>query len=184
MSVWRWVFFPFLFFCVSSSATVSVAFFEMYDHRQQRVELEKGGRFYHVAISTEAGWLHVSPKDGVELFESLDQVALKTVVLTDETRPTLSLQDIAPYLNLPFDYGYRWNSKNSTYCSKLVANLLKIKPLPMTFESSHWKWAQLPSRRGKGLSPDDLYAALKGRKNFKEQTACSRWLHPPSPPSF
>lgn len=143
--------------------SVSVALFEFYNEQDQLIQLEPGGRFYHVAISTKKGWLHSHPKKGVELIRILDEIGPHRVILTNQSLMAFTWDEIQPYLGLPFDYGYKWEDSDSTYCSKLIANLLKIDPLPMSFASDHWEKSGLDSIQELGLSPDDLFRILKKR---------------------
>lgn len=164
-------------------APVEVVFFELYD-KGKRVELEAGGQYYHVAIKTEAGWLHSHPgAEGVTFLKDLSQISKKFVILENPNAKAVSLMDVHRYLGLPFDFFYRWNDERTSYCSKLVAQILGIPPKPMSFSSEHWGQAFGIERGEVGLSPDDLFDALLERgyrfkidSNADGGSMCSRHL--------
>lgn len=157
----RILIFTLLFFSSLSHATVRVAFFRMYSSTGELLRLEPEGQFFHMAVQLADGqWLHSHPAKGVEIVPRLSAISSRAVVLTNEMWPSLTLADVQPYVGLPFDYRYNWSDSKSSYCAKLVANLLNIEPLPMTFADEHWKGSQQASLTGLGLSPDDLYRIL------------------------
>ena len=67
---------------------------------------------------------------------------------------------ILPYLKRPFDLHYDWHDQKTTYCSKLIANLLNIKPSLNHFKSSYWSLAHGVKKGQEGISPDELYLKL------------------------
>lgn len=167
-----------LLYCgLSAHAAVSVAFFEFYSSQGELIQLEPGGRFFHVAVLTEEGWLHSHPQRGVELVKDLNHIGARRVILTNPQAPSLTGPEIRPYMGLPFDFSYEWEDLHSTYCSKLVGVLLKIEPLPMDFSAEHWKRSGLASTQRVGLSPDDIYRALR-KRGFSVRKTCEGLLNP------
>lgn len=166
-----------LFVCVvffgypsSAQAGVHVAFFEIRDTSGRLVQLEVNGRFAHVAISYRGGWLHAHPIRGVERVESLSEIGAATEILVQPSLPDLSEANVAPFLGRAYDPRFRWDDLSSTYCSKLVAQLLAVEPIPMTFATEHWSdRSELPHLEP-GLSPDDLYTILKSGRGFASNT--------------
>lgn len=156
-----------LSFCLHSQAAVRVAFFEARDRLGRLVQLEPNGRFYHVAISYRYGWVQSAPKVGVQQLNDIRPLVKlfgePAVVLRNENLPAIGWQKVKPYLRLPFDYQFRWDDPRSTYCSKLVANLLDIDPLPMQFDSPYWRRSRTSYKAGLGLSPDDLFRILQAK---------------------
>lgn len=149
----------------SASAQVQVAFFEMYDQKGELVQLEPGGRFFHVAVEVEGGWLHTHSYYGVQLVPELSEIrgyGQVADVLTLMSKPVPSVQDYEKYLGRPYDRQYDWSDSSELYCSELVRKLLDIPPPsePMTFSSRYWiDSVILPVLpEGKvGASPDDDY---------------------------
>lgn len=154
-----------------------MAFFEYFSPQGELIQLEPGGRFFHVAILTEEGWLHSHPQKGVELVKDLDLISARRVILTNPQAQSLSRRDVRSYIGLPFDYSYNWEDPNSTYCSKLVGILLGIDPLPMDFSAEHWSRSGLSSTHQVGLSPDDIYKTLIQR-GFSVKRRCEELLTP------
>lgn len=151
-----------LFFCSWSHADVSVIFFQIQDGQDRVVQLEEGGDFFHVALQLEDGtWIHSHPKRGVEIITNPVLLSKNFVILTHPDWPSIRRDSVKKFLGLPFDFTYDWVDQKSTYCSKLVGELLDIKPLPMSFRSEHWKYSRTQVSNGMGLSPDDLYSILK-----------------------
>lgn len=146
-----------------AAAEVKVAFFELYDLRGNRVELEKGSRFAHVAISYGKGWIHAHPQRGVVYDLKLESIAPHYTIISNPSIPALTYAQVRRFLGLPYDSTFTWSDPFSTYCSKLIAQLLDIPPQPMDFSASHWgpqykKYHGLP-----GISPDKVYRSLLQR---------------------
>lgn len=164
-----------------SLADVRVAFFRAYDSTGELIRLEPGGQFFHLALQLEdRRWIHVH-SHGVEILADLHKIGLPAVILTNLEAPAISLEDAQRFVGLPFDHTYSWSDLLSTYCAKLVAQLLRIEPLPMTFATNFWSNRGLSSRNGLGLSPDDIFADLKGRGFTISivKPTCGELLHSP-----
>lgn len=128
------------------------------------VELEPGGRFVHVAISYQNGWLHVHPRRGVEWRKSLPKLGFLSEILHNSQVPDPNPEVVAKWLGLPYDFQFRWEATDSSYCSKLVAQLLNIAPSPMEFDENIWGKDTADQARGKlGISPDEVFRALLKR---------------------
>ena len=129
-----------LAFAISAPARaeIQVAFFSTPSKSGKAVEFEPGGQYSHVAISYNGGWIHASPVRGVEFVQSLEKIGHVSRVLSNSSIPGLSTLRVARLLGLPYDRTFAWNRKESTYCSKLVGELLGVTPLPMSFNGSGW----------------------------------------------
>jgi hypothetical protein len=160
--------FFFLLFSLSVRATVTVAFFRFYDQAGQLIVLTPDGPFAHVAILTDVGWLHSSPANGVELLDNLEKIGEDYIIIKNKELPDVKYEDIKKYLGLKYDRSFTWENSNSSYCSKLIANILNIQPKPMSFEAKAWK-GSVQSQKGKlGLSPNDIfYYFLNKNKEIK-----------------
>lgn len=148
---------------------VDVIFIEQ-EHKGQLVQLEPGGRFFHVAIRYQGAWLHAYPP-AVAFTSNILQFGQRFVTLRNPYLPEPEYRFVSSWLSKPFDQTYSWNNPLGTYCSRLVAEALGIAPKPMSFATEHWN----PIRKGDegqlGLSPDDLYAALI-KMGFRPVSRC------------
>lgn len=155
-----------LMFTTVAQARIEVAFLEAWTPTGKKVELEKGGRFAHVAIRYQQQWLHAYPTNGVELvytFHVFGDSAKVTEILIDERLPDLTAVEIARFIGLPYDFKFRWEDTYGSYCSKLIAKLLGVLPEPMKFDGSYWNGIKDLPRGEPGISPDGLYRQLKLR---------------------
>lgn len=146
-----------------SLAEVRVVFVEVKGYGGRQIQLEKDGRFAHVAISYKGEWLQALPKKGVELVSYADLAKTGQLVLlksTKESEPTESY--VRAVLGAPFDMNFSWDNE-AFYCSKLVAKILDLEPLPMDFSSPHWPPSFKRFQGLPGLSPDDVYEQLIDR---------------------
>lgn len=139
---------------------VKLAFFQIYKPDGSVMQLEKGGRFAHIAISVETGWLHVHPYRGVEVVKSLSGVGFKDykVKIFSSNREAIVYEDYKKYYGLPYDPNYSWD-ESKIYCSELIAKILGIKPTPMSFDSEVWG-VNHAGRGELGISPDEIYEAI------------------------
>ena len=153
----------YLLYSFSVQAEVRVAFLTATDSKGKPVQLEKDGRFSHVAIWVEGKWLHSYINRPVEWVETLEDYGMIGEVLVDPKASPITFEQIKKLLELPYDPSYAWNNSQSTYCAKLVGLLLGVKPLPMSFSSERWKDTELLPVGELGLSPDDIYDALVNR---------------------
>ncbi len=151
----------FLFLPLTASAVVEVAFIEMRTPDGKVLQLEKGGRFAHIAISYRGQWLHAHPFYGVEVVESekLERIGVIKEVLTVSELVSLDNEEVARFLGKPFDSSYSW-SDEKIYCSELVGKLLRLKPLPMDFSAEVWPERYRKLNGAPGLSPDGIYRIL------------------------
>ena len=141
------LFFLILFVNIKLLAQVKVAFFEYRQQNGQFVSIEPGGRLYHVAIQYQNKWMQAHPFFGVKIDEKLEHVGQLYSVI--EINNLASEEYFKKQLRKKFSITDSWQNKNSTYCSKLVAEILNIQPTLMK------------NGQGWGLSPDDLYKILK-----------------------
>src|SRR6266404_5567871 len=142
-----------------NSHAAEVAFLEIHDRNGRPVQLEPGGRFMHVAIRIGDKWLHAHSRAGVELFDDLDEVGNRALILRNRSVPEPTWIDYQHWLGKSFDFRYSWTRPDATYCSRLVADLLGVAPLPMEFAAEIWKdhVYREEALGTKGLSPDDLF---------------------------
>ena len=154
--------FTFLAAVCSAQATVEVAFFEvrMYDGRV--LQLEENGLYAHVAIRTPLGWMHSRPGHGVEVAQSLKDIGNAKEVLVSRWTPDIEANIALSLIGVPYDNEFNWDDRHSTYCSKLVAQLLGVPPNPMQFTGPYWEKLKTPhpSEGKPGISPDELYREL------------------------
>lgn len=145
--------------CLQASAEIRVAFIEMTDPRGRRVELEPGGRFAHVAVSTETGWLHAYPPGPVRIANEGELKAMGKITIITLDRPALTLRESHKFIGKAYDNTYSW-SDDKIYSSELVGKLLNIEPLAMDFSGDYWRGRRPAPEQEKGLSPDDIYRSL------------------------
>lgn len=157
------------------SPAAEVAFLELHSADGRPVQLEPGGRFGHVAIRYRGQWLHAHPHCGVELTDSLEEYGDQVVVIKNEARPEPTDEQVLIWLGKPFDRTYRWDNPIATYCTRLVAELLGVKPTPMLFSSELWQNHFMRTVGTPGLSPDELYRALL-EQDFHVQPNCETEL--------
>jgi hypothetical protein len=159
----RQVLVPLLLLIICASAPAAqVAFLEVIEDGKT-VQLEPGGQFFHVAIRYKDKWLHAHTYHGVSLVESLDRYGDNAVVLTNSNVPDPSDELVAKLLGRKFDFSFRWNDPESTYCTKLVAEILGVPPRPMTFAAPIWQTLPHGNSGELGLSPDELFHDLVNR---------------------
>jgi hypothetical protein len=160
-------------FASASFARIEVAFLEAWTSTGKKVELEKDGRFAHVAIRYEGQWFHASPRKGAELTTDIKVFGpdrtLLSEILVDDDAPDLTGAQIAEVIGLPYDFKFRWEDEYGTYCSKLVGKLLQVPPTPMTFDGSYWNGIKNLPWGEPGISPDGLYKVLKARGYISAQ---------------
>ena len=154
---------------VSEGLPVRVAFFRGYDDQNKRIELLKGGQFFHTAIQIQGQWYHTSTTYGVKTIadlSSLIEEGMRVHSMLESGDWNLTKGDIEFYLGLPFDYFYEWECKNKTDCTKFIAQLLKVSPTRNSFSGDHWKKSDYGINKvSVGVSPDELYRSLK-KKGF------------------
>jgi len=111
----------FLLVPLTASAEVEVAFIEMRTPDGKTLQLERGGRFAHIAISYRGKWLHAHPFYGVEIVESekLERIGVIKEVWTVSGLTSLDREEVARFIGKPFDSSYSW-SDEKIYCSELV----------------------------------------------------------------
>jgi len=151
------VFIP--FYC---PASVDIAFVELRTPAGRIVQLEKDGRFAHVAISFQGNWLHAYPRHGVEIISRADLEkigAVRAIVTVPELAP-LSPDQVDKYLGKPYDPQFSWQD-DKIYCSELVAKLLGIAPRPMVFDPELWPKNYQYLDGQPGQSPDEIFRLLQ-----------------------
>jgi len=163
-----------LLFSFSAHASVQVAFLILKDANGNIVQFEEGGRYGHVAVSYKGQWLHAHPTNGVELTHNLSDIGWISVILESDQFYEPTEEYVNQNLGKAFSYLKSWEDTNYTYCAKLLAEPLKVKPLPMNFAATMWQSRTGLPRGEKGLSADDLYKVFTGRgfrvkQVFKEQ---------------
>jgi hypothetical protein len=82
-------------------------------------------------------------------------------------------------MGLPFDFKYSWDDPHSSFCAKLVANLLRIKPRPAHFAAPFWENRRHPAINSVSLSSDDLFAILPEYGFSQESDTCQSHLMTP-----
>lgn len=149
-------------FTIVTEATTRVAFFEAYDHNGKVIRLLPESDYFHVAIQIEDVWYHTDQYEGVAVLKRLSDLGpqFKLKSLLASVDKALSTSAIEPFLKLPFNFYYDWDDPNTTYCSKLVANLLGVEPSVNLFESPYWSQAYGVKKGEKGISPDELFEKL------------------------
>ncbi|RYZ93064.1 MAG: hypothetical protein EOP06_02275 [Proteobacteria bacterium] len=126
------------------------------------MQLEPGGEFAHVAIRIGTRWLHAAPYAGVEFVSELAKIGSDFTILTNGRAQEIKLEEAGKYLGLRYDSSFDWSDTRSSYCSKLIANLLGIEPTPAHFAASHWRGVGLLRTEGAvGISPDEIFQILR-----------------------
>ena len=144
-----------------ADAKVQVAFIEWKQQDGTYLSLEPGGRLFHVAIQFEDRWLNATGYAGVHEVQNIHDLGqIYSVIELDRDIPRGKF--LAEF-GKKFSTEDAWSNKASTYCSKMVAQILDIAPSPMT------------SKMGLGVSPDRLYRALKAMPH-REIKTCSATL--------
>jgi hypothetical protein len=179
----HWVMFVILLFLGPLSqfaAAVEVAFVEAYKDGKM-IQLEPGGRFYHVAIRVGDQWLHAHPHKGVDAVADLEPYGHKFYFLRHDLIPEPAREWMQARLGMPFDRTYSWDNPQATYCTRIIAEYLGIQPRTMSFNGQHWlipenvARGELSSRGKQGLSPDELYTELVNR-GFTPVSRCEYLL--------
>ncbi|MCO5112970.1 MAG: hypothetical protein M9899_02220 [Bdellovibrionaceae bacterium] len=151
----------------SSAYAVEVAFFRQYTPSGQLVVYEAGGEFAHVALSYQGKWLHAHPYGGVQLSHHIYEIGfLDYVILENKNTPEPTDMFVHTQLQKGFDIFAQWTDAGKTYCSKLIAEFFGIQPRTMYFISKDWV-GHNPPRGQLGISPDDLFKELIGKKGFQ-----------------
>lgn len=142
------------------NAEVRVVFVEVQGYGGRQIQLEKDGRFAHVAISYKGQWLQALPQNGVELVSYADLAKTgKLVMLKSRFDNEPSDDFVTSVLGRPFEMRFSWDS-DDYYCSKLVGKILALEPHPMDFSSPVWPPSFKSLQGEPGLSPDDVYEQL------------------------
>lgn len=135
-----------------------IAFFQWLDARGKVIQLEPGGNFAHVAIRFQDRWLHAHPQGGVQLTpqQDLGRFGRLVVIASNPKVPDPTLAQVYAELYKKFDKSFDWDNPVGTYCSKLVAQFLGMKPTPMDFAAPYWN-GHRPAHAGLGVSPDAVF---------------------------
>lgn len=159
-----------LFFVFQSQGAVEVAFFQYIDQNGKVLSFEENGIFFHTAIKTKDGWLSAGIF-GVRLDKDIKDVSANlAVIIKNPNMKTITKTDYEKYLGLPFDREFKWNDQTSTYCSKLVANILGIEPQPLSNTSIKTDLGTIVFNDTVGISPDEIYKILSEDHDFSNQT--------------
>lgn len=159
----------------SPARALSVAFLEARSASGQRVVLEPGGRFAHVAVSYRSGWLHAHPRTGVAWTRGLGEYGQVVEVLENPLLGELPSARVRAWLGLPYDREFGW-SDDAFYCSELVAKLLGLRPRPMRFAAPEWDSRRDGLPVGElGISPDEIFIELAERNGWR----AAKWLPAP-----
>ncbi len=153
----------FLFFIsLPAKADTTVYFFEYRQPDGSIFSFDKEGRFYHTALKYNNQFLEANPYFGVHLEPNITKVGyLKAVLRSSKNIANLD-QKITAQLGKKFDLYSKWDDPNSTQCSKLIGQIIGVKPV--LFEDGSLT-----------LSPDRLYNQLV-KLGFKDCQTCL--LHP------
>ena len=136
---------------------VEILFFGIQRSNGSWLELEKGSRMVHLAISYQGGWLHAHPLTGVAVSYELQAYGKIIAHASNSEADDPSEQRVEPWVGLKYDHGYRWNDE-AFYCSELVGKLLGLAPRPMDFSAPVWQ-GRVPST-DLGISPQGVYNDL------------------------
>ncbi len=159
-----------LFFSTGAFAA-RVVFIEIQDSNGNRIELEPGARFAHVAIQYGEYWLHAHSHKGVDLVtsEELAEYGSKFTYLGHPRLQDPDRHSVSLWVGKPFDFTYSWSNSLATYCTRLVAEVLglPISPRPMSFVSPLWQKHLHRPIGEPGLSPDELFEELLNNFDFE-----------------
>ncbi|MCB9025868.1 MAG: hypothetical protein H6625_06095 [Bdellovibrionaceae bacterium] len=144
---------------------VQIAFLEFYNQEGTLVSLERGGRFGHVAISYKGGWLHSYPPRPVEWVPDLNSFGVVSEIFDVYHLPNYNDEFFAKELGKISTIDSEWEDTESTYCAKLVGQILGIPPRPNKWDAPIWRQQELETYSEFGLSPDDIYEHLIANKN-------------------
>jgi hypothetical protein len=146
---------------------VEVLFIEKDDPQGHLIQLEAGGRFYHLALRVpdapvETPWIHTHPWRGSELAGDrvIRQMGHRFFLAQIEWPFPVTLQLVGSWLGRPFDRQFLWDDEN-LYCSELVAKILGLEPQPMVFDPALWPEEFLKFNGEPGISPDEVYRRLQ-----------------------
>jgi hypothetical protein len=159
----------------SSASSIYVAFLEFHKDGE-RIALEPGGRFGHVAVFNEGQWFHAFPPRHVETIDKLDRFGKLTVILELSKDVIVDERFLMNELGKETTVQSEWSDDQTTYCSKLVGQFLGLSPKPCDWSAQHWEQVPLNKRPNtrQGLSPDDIFEALvrsphlRGKREYKK----------------
>jgi hypothetical protein len=159
----RWVIpFTLLIFTAFPTWAADVLFIEVHQNGRP-IQLEPGGRFFHVAIRYKGQWLQAHPHGGVSLVDDIRHYGDRFVMLSNPSVPEPADDYVRRWLGKPFDFTYNWFNEKANYCTRLAAEALGVPPQPMSFAADVWKRHFVRPEGEPGLSPDKLYAELLKR---------------------
>ncbi|MDG0817685.1 hypothetical protein [Bdellovibrio svalbardensis] len=142
----------------SGYGKVQVAFFEHRTKDGQLQPIEAGGQLYHVAVQYNDKWLNAHPYYGVQEVDDVRKIGdLYSIIEIDQDVP---LEKYKAEFGKHFSISDYWENPKSTYCSKLVAQILDLSP---TFMKNGNGW---------GISPDEVYKILSS-KPHREVRSCT-----------
>lgn len=147
---------------VASAATSAtrVAFLELRRADGSVIVLEDGFPFAHVAVAVDDGWVHASPKRGVEWVDDEGLSAVGRVAfVVDSAVDSFDDAALVRMMGRPFDFRYDWSDER-VYCSELVAKLIGMAPLTLEFDPRYWPSSYASMNGAPGVSPGALYRYL------------------------
>ncbi|MCB9093516.1 MAG: hypothetical protein H6621_00485 [Halobacteriovoraceae bacterium] len=150
-----------LYSSLSLCHAATIAFFQIYSYNGELLSFEKNGRFAHVALQYGDGWIHSSPKNGVEYIENFKDIGFLHFEVEIVDNPSILIDEslLLDFLGKPYDYQFLWDD-NEIYCSELVAKVLNFEPSPMEFAAPYWKDQHIEIEGELGISPDEIYDEL------------------------
>ena len=161
----------FILISTTAVAKVEVAFFPGQNKKERKNQFEEGGMFLHSAISFRGQWLNANPYNGVILSPNLKSIGKRPTVLSHELYTEPDNNYVMQRIGRPFDIFSPWDSCDSFNCSQVVAQWFGIPPQPMDFDTEFWaEFENLPVGEP-GLSPDEIFLALK-ELGFKKVSNC------------
>lgn len=153
--------------CLNPPAqAVEVIFFGIQKPSGEWVELERGSRFVHLAVSYQGGWLHAHPLTGVDVSYELKPYGQVIARLRNDDLPDPDREAVEPWLGLRYDSRYQW-SDEALYCSELVGKLFGLQPRPQDFSAPVWR-GRVPST-DLGISPQGVYNDLVRLAGWKQR---------------
>ena len=159
----RVVLFALTLLVIRPARGATIMFLEVYE-RGQLIQFEPNGRFGHCAIRAGRYWLHAHPRVDVQLTDDLSSFGENPEVWVNPHLPDPTTEQVQYYLELRFNHDLKWthDDDGTTYCSRLVGELIGLKPEPAYFMGPAFRHSRVvPSFGEVGLSPDDLRAAMQ-----------------------
>ncbi len=141
-----------------------VAFLTAYRRDGSLIRLKRNEAFFHVFIKHDELWYNAAPGKKVEGVKNFRDAGFRyfTITILRKTEHKFPYERLAPFLGLPYDYGFSW-SDEAIYCSELIAKILDISPGPMYFDPTIWQKKYWKLNGRPGISPDQVFYKLLDR---------------------